>query len=175
MSSAGRRATALTLDLLLALGLTLLLAESSGHWLSQRAVSALAIDDPTGPWRGPLPLVLGAVGSISYGLPLSFTLITASEVFFAQSPGKALLGLRVGRMGPLRRTGRLLLRDAPWHLALAALVVGDPGFTVVALVLAGAWALAALAAALLRRHPLHDLVGGPPQRAGRDASVDQRA
>lgn len=172
-AAAVRRAAALGVDLMLGLVLAGLLTSSTGHWLSLRAVDALATDDPAGGWKGPLPMVIGMVGSLVYGMPLAVILVTLGELLFAQSVGKALFGLRVVGARPSGRALRLILRDAPWWLALGALLVGAPAFTKLAACLAAVWAVGALVTLAVRGRLLHALPATTGDVARRGA--DQRA
>lgn len=160
----GRRLAAATVDGAATALLTVALSRSTGRFFAERAVVALRLDDPDGPWKGPVPLLLGAVGELSYGLPLAALLILGAEFVSGLTPGKALLGLGVtGPDGGPAATGRRLLRLAikgigAWGLALALLVGRWPA------VLAAAAAGCVLSIGCLPlfggRSPLHDVLSG---------------
>lgn len=132
----GRRLLAAAVDLALGLALALLLAGSSGHFFAGRAVVALRIGAEGTLWRGPLPMILGYLGPLSYGLPFALLLVHLAEPLFGLTPGKLFAGLAIaGSDGAPAGTSRLWLRTAVKCGGLCLLVLA---------LLAGSWQLAAL-------------------------------
>ncbi len=133
------RCAAALIDGAVSLLLAMLLANNLGVFFARRAVVTLLIDDPDSIWKGPAPLVLGALGNLVYVLPLAVLVVLLAEPLTGSSPGKALMRLVVvvdgAAPGPAPRWRRFLLKaSGPLVLTLALLV--------------GRWQLAALGAVL---------------------------
>ncbi len=173
----GIRLLAGGLDAVLGTVVALLLAGTLGRWFAGRAVVMLSIGSPDTFWRGPIPMVLGILGSFVYGLPFALLLVLLAEALFGASPGKWLLGLQVvAADGTSAPTGSRLLRWAAKCSGLWAMVLA---------LVAGSWpvAIAALTAALIasagfclsigpRSLALHDRLFGTAVHSclGRDAA-----
>ncbi|MFH1501686.1 MAG: RDD family protein [Candidatus Eisenbacteria bacterium] len=162
---AGLRARLLAalVDVVLGGALALLLSGSSGHWFSERAVVMLGIGSPDTFWNGPVPYVIGIFGSVVYGAPLAFALVSLSDALFGATPGKWLLKLRVASAdgSPPSRT-RLFARWAlkhvcAWGLVLA-LVLGESLVAGAAIVLGAVVLVGSVAAGGPRRLALHDML-----------------
>lgn len=97
LAGLGVRGAALLLDLICALALTLLLSSTSGRFFSGRAVALLRIGDPGSFWKGPIPMLLGAMGTLTFGFPLAALMVLLPEGIFGMSPGKMIVGIRVRR------------------------------------------------------------------------------
>lgn len=170
-----RRCAAAVVDGAAALLIALLTGSTLGHYFAARAVVTLRIGEPDSVWRGPLPLVLGAVGEIAYGLPLALVLVLLAEPLTGRTPGKALLGLDLHVRGDGRAGGgRLWLRfavkaSAPllWMLALLTgrWEIAAAGAVAAAAVLAGG------AGGLVGGGSLHDLAAGSGVSLRSDAAV----
>lgn len=151
-----RRLAAAAVDALLALLLAVLLAPTAGRWLAGRAALALRVGEPGSPWTGGLPLALGAVGELTYGLPLALTLVLLAEPLAGRTFGHARTGLAP-------QGGRPWLRFAvkglgAWGPTLA-LASGSWPATAAAAAL-GAIALAGAAPLLAGGRTLHDALAG---------------
>lgn len=133
------RAVAASVDAAVAFVGTLLLASSLGFFFAERAVVTLRIGQPGTWWKGPVPMMLGVVSTVSYLLPFVAAVVWSLDVWGGATLGKRLFGLRVrsadGRpMDVSRRLRRYAARTVfawGWTLAL----------------LAGAWTLAVVATA----------------------------
>ena len=153
-----RRYLAACIDSALAVLLGLLLSSTLGQWAAERAAVLLRVGEPDTIWQGPLPLMLGAIGNLSYSAPILLFLVVLPEAAVGIGPGKAATGLcilPVASRRPFRLVLRFLLKAAPclvWFLALSA---GQP------------WTLALFVVSLLlftggclpllyRRNALHD-------------------
>lgn len=131
-----RRFAAGLVDGALGLLLAMLLAGSSGHYFAERAVDTFAIGSPGTIWKGPVPLVLGVLGTVGYGIPLALALVLLSEPLTGRTPGKMLMRLIVtGEEGGDVSPGALWIRAAVKTGPLFGFAVG---------LAVGAWLLAAL-------------------------------
>ena len=159
----------MAVDAALALALAVALASSVGWFFAERAVGTLRIGQPGTLWRGPVPMALGAVGELVYGLPFAWALIGALDPATGATAGKRLLGLRVredGAEADGAGAGRRGRRWPRWRRE-AVRSVAAWGWT--AALLAGRWepALAAsVAGALVAAGSL--LALGPERRALHD-------
>jgi len=135
-----RRSLAACIDFLVALAIGLLASSTLGHWAASRAAVMLRVGEPDSLWRGPAPLLLGAIGNLTYALPLVLLLVVLPEATLGVGPGKSATGLRIV---PLHRP-RSALR------MLRYLVKCVPGLAwLLALSLAEPWTLALFVASLL--------------------------
>lgn len=160
------RFAAAAVDGAVALALTLPLSTTFlGSFFASRAVVTLRIGQPGTLWKGPIPMVLGAVGEVTYLLPFVAAVVWSLDVWGGATVGKRLFGLRVatgsgGRAGVATRLRRFAVQ-----------AVGAWGWTLS--LLAGSWILAvvatlgggvAMAASLLALGPskraLHDRIAG---------------
>ena len=89
------RAAAASLDTGVGFAASLVLASSIGTFFAHRAVVTLRIGDPNTLWKGPLPLMLGAVGEVVYLLPFALFVAWVLDPLTGATVGKRLLGLRV--------------------------------------------------------------------------------
>lgn len=138
MPTLRRRILAIAIDSFLALTLSALSAGILGRWCAERAVLALAIDDPSSWWRGPLPLVLGILGNVVYSLPLTVLAVGASRLAFGRTPGESLCRIDPG---PGHRWLGWIDDHAPAILLSAALLLGRLPITEVLLGLLALWLL----------------------------------
>jgi hypothetical protein len=127
-----------SVDGVIGLVVALLLSNSTGVFFAHRAVVMLEIGSPNTLWQGPIPMVLGIMGTLVYGLPFAMLLVFLPEALSGATPGKCLLRIRV--------KGR---EDSPatkWRLWLRYLLktCGLWGMTLA--LLAGSWELAIIAA-----------------------------
>lgn len=161
----GSRISAALIDAVLGGVLTLLLSGTSGHWFSERAVIMLSIGSPDTFWNGPIPYIIGVFGSVVYGAPFAFLLVTLSGAFFGATPGKWLLRLHVISADDRPATHRMLLvrwavkSVGLWGLVVA-LVVGKSAVAAVAVILGAVVLLGFLAALGPTRQALHDRLAG---------------
>ena len=157
-----RRLAAAVLDATLSLVLAALLSGTLGRWFAGRAVPALHIGDPDGPWTGGTAMILGAAGDLVYGLPAATALLLLAEPIAGVSPGKAAVGLSiVDPCGVDPSRGRLMIRFLVKAAAAWAPAVGlasGSWSTVVAASGLGAMALVRCLPALMGRPALHDAV-----------------
>ncbi|MFH1865687.1 MAG: RDD family protein [Candidatus Eisenbacteria bacterium] len=164
-SKLGIRLLAAVLDSLLGLIVALLLAATTGRWFAGRSVVMLSIGSPDTFWRGPMPMLLGILGPLVYGLPFALLLVLLPEALLGAGPGKWALRLRVAdESGAPARARSLRLRWAVkcvglWGMALALVLGKSPAafaaLAATAVVLAGF-----IAAAGPRRLALHDRLSG---------------
>ena len=123
-----RRAASLLIDLVVALALTMLLASTSGRFFAERAVATLHIYDPDSLWKGPVPMVLGAVSTLSYGFAFAALLVLAAEPLTGRTPGRLATGGLVTDIAGRPADGRRLWRrhaiktSGFWLFCLALLV-----------------------------------------------------
>lgn len=175
-SNRARRVLAAFVDAGIGLLVALLLTETSGHYFASRAAETLRIGMEGTLWRGPIPLALGVVGRVSYGLPFALCVVLLAEPLTGRSPGKALLGLRVTtrhgeRARPTPRWKRFVAKTLPlWGLTFAWVLGAWPlaALSVVAgaVVVAGCMPLLAP-----RSSALHDRVAGT--RVQREITLPQ--
>ena len=76
-----------------------------GAWFAAGAAAALHVGQPGSPWTGVLPMLLGAVGTVTYSTPAAVVLLGLMEPLFGTSPGKILFRLYIVNPHP----------DAPWR------------------------------------------------------------
>jgi hypothetical protein len=90
------RLLATILDVLLGMVLGLLLSNSAiGSFFAGRAVVMLRIGSADTLWKGPVPMMLGILGTFVYVLPLAILLILLTEPLAGTSPGKIVFGLEI--------------------------------------------------------------------------------
>lgn len=161
----GIRLLAAAIDVFLGLFVALLMAGTTGRWFAGRSVVMLSIGSSDTFWRGPIPMVLGILGPLVYGLPAALLLVLLPEALLGAGPGKWALRLRiVGGAGETAHARSLWLRwtvkcAGLWGMAIA-LAVGE-GFAALAALAAGLVVLAGFfAAAGPRRLALHDRLSG---------------
>ncbi len=131
------RNLAALLDSLLILVLTGVLASTTGRFFAERAVVTFRIYSPDTLWNGPLPLVLGAFSTVTYGLAFAAVAIFVSEGLWGASPGKLICRRQVAGS---RKALRCLLKTAPAWLFCSGLLVGRWELTAVAALVA-AWSV----------------------------------
>ena len=163
-----RRFAAASIDAVAVIVLGMLLANTAGDWAAARTGIVLRVAQPDTFWVGPLPMVLGAIGNLVYGLPLNLLLVLLPEAFEGRGLGKLATRLRVTPLAPdgtttvLRR--RLLYKCAPCLLALASMLTLQLWLAVLAVAAAIVLFLGALP--LLWDSPaLHDRLAGTRLRA----------
>ncbi len=66
-----------------------------GYYFASRAVVTFQIGVPGSLWKGPIPMILGIIGTYFYTLPFAFFLAFLPEAFIGWSLGKKLLRLRI--------------------------------------------------------------------------------
>jgi len=90
------RLLATILDVLLGVMLGLLLSNSVvGSFFATRAVVMLRIGSADTIWKGPIPMMIGILGTFVYVLPLAILLILLTEPLAGTSPGKVIFGLQI--------------------------------------------------------------------------------
>ncbi len=143
------------------MALVLLLARAGattvGAWCAGRAVVALRVGEPDTWWRGPIPMLLGAVGNV--------VLVLMAAPLTGTTPGKALAGLEIiagdGRPpGGTRLWRRFLVQAAGPLLLVAGLVTVRAGLLVAGTAVAALTVAGSVAALLPAGRTLHDLAGG---------------
>lgn len=98
-------------DLTLGILLGLLLSNSAiGPFFADRAVAMLRIGSTDTVWKGPIPMMIGILGTFAYALPLSILLILLTEPLVGTSPGKLIFGLQIASAGP-----PILSRKQLWY------------------------------------------------------------
>jgi hypothetical protein len=136
-----------------------------GFFFASRAVVMLRIGAPDTVWKGPIPMIMGILGPLVYGLPFAILLVLLAEPLAGTSPGKALLGLTVvscgdGTLLHRQRWQRAIIKATPfWGLTVALLA----GSWVLALVfsMAGLILLASTAFSLFTPlRPVHEVLSG---------------
>ncbi len=160
----GIRLLASGIDAVFGVVVALLLSGTLGRWFAERAGVMLAIGSPDTFWRGPVPMMLGYLGSLIHGLPLAFLLVLLPEALFGAGPGKWVLGLSVAARDRAASPGARWLR---WTIKcsgpvcmLLALLIGSAALAfiaIIATVIAGAGSLLALGS---RSLALHDRLSG---------------
>jgi hypothetical protein len=126
-----RRVAAVTIDIVVGLALGLLLSQTRvGIFFAERAVVMLRIGSPDTIWKGPIPMIMGYLGTLVYVLPLAFLLVALIGPMTGRSPGNRLL-----RVAPNQPTQRRWYETAIRTMPLWGLV---------AALLAGSWQLALL-------------------------------
>ena len=131
------RAAAAIIDTGVGFVVSLVLASNIGTFFAHRAVVTLRIGDADTLWKGPLPMMLGAVGEVVYLLPLALLVAWLLDPLTGATVGKRLLRLRVRDAGchPTSRQRR-------WCRS-ALQTVGLWGWTLA--LLSGRWGIAVLA------------------------------
>jgi hypothetical protein len=144
--------------------LGLVFSSGIGTFFARRAVVMLKIDEPGSIWKGPVPLMLGAIGDLVYLLPLAL-LVTWSLDLTGSTIAKRLLGLQVRdahgmRPSASRSWSRSALRTVGLWGCTLALIVGRWELAAAAI---AAW-LVVIAGMLLALGPAslawHDRVTG---------------
>ncbi len=159
------RVMAALIDTMLAFLLTALLASSVGWFFAERAVITFRVYSPDTLWNGPIPLMLGAISTLSYGFAFALLVVLSCEGVWGASLGKILMRRRVRSLArdaaPSRDVWRrFALKTAPWSVFCLALLSGRWELVLVAAAL-GAWAVVDLGVALiLRRRLWHERVTG---------------
>ncbi len=153
------------IDTILAFLLTALLASSAGWFFAERAAVTFRVYSPDTYWNGPIPLMLGAVSPLSYGLAFAVIVALACEGMWGASVGKILTRRTVVKSSggaPSRRRSwlRFALKTSPWWVFCLALMSGRWEWATFSGIV-GLWALLDLASALVFRHHLwHDRISG---------------
>jgi RDD family len=130
-----RRVMANAIDLLIGLVLGVVLSNTVvGFFFAGRAVVMLRIGAAGTIWKGPIPMILGILGPLVYGLPFAILLVLLTEPLIGTSPGKALLGLTI-----VPCDGGILARRQLWRRAI---IKATPFWGLTAALLAGSWMLA---------------------------------
>jgi hypothetical protein len=147
-------------DAFLGVLLALLLSNSAvGAFFAERAVVMLRIGSPETIWKGPVPMILGILGTLVYTLPFSMLLILATEPLTGTSPGKAIFKLAIVPDEAARLSRKQLYWRAAtktvlfWGLILALLL----GSWLAALCFT-ALGLAVLVSVFLPFRPIHEAV-----------------
>ncbi len=126
-----RRLAAAAIDFVLGLTLGLLLSQTRvGVFFAERAVVMLRIGNPDTIWKGPIPMIMGYLGTLVYVLPLAFLLVALVRPVTGRSPGTALL-----RVAPNDAKRPLWYETAIRTMTLWGLIAS---------LLAGSWQLALL-------------------------------
>ena len=163
-----RRLAATAIDGLLGFALAILLSLTKvGAFFAERAVVMLQIDDPTSAWKGPIPLVLGAFGEVSYTVPFAILVVVATEAVLDRSPGKWLVGLRIavddagggggGGEGRARWERVAIKTIGLWGVVLG-LVLGSWQLALACVIVGGALTLGAACAGFAPWRPPHERV-----------------
>ena len=92
---AGLRLLALAIDGVFALVIAVLLSSTTGRWFAGRSVVMLSIGSPDTFWRGPIPMMMGILGSLVYGLPFAALLVMLPEAILGVGVGKWAARLRI--------------------------------------------------------------------------------
>lgn len=134
------RLLSLIIDLIIALALGLVMSHSIGYFFATRAEVMLLIGHPQSIWKGPVPLILGVIGPLTYVLPLAVLVVMLAEPLFDTSPGKLILKLKIAGLNGDRPSVRNLwlrhlVKTSPlwlmnlglitgmWHIAVMAVLV----------------------------------------------------
>lgn len=159
------RVLASLIDAVLAFLLASLLASSSGWYFAERAVVTFRIHAPDTVWNGPLPLVLGAVSTLSYGFAFALLLVLFGEALWGAAPGKLLTRRVIVAPDRASRWLRFGLKMAPWWLFCLALVLGRWELAAVAAACGVGLLLDLVLSACRGRPAVHDRVAGTVSRA----------
>jgi len=129
-----RRLAAAAIDVLAGAALGLFLSQSRvGIYFAERAVVMLHIGSPGTVWKGPIPMIMGYLGTFVYTLPFALLLVFVIEPAIGTSPGKKLMRVtppaHISWRVAMRRTMPLwglvvALLVGSWQLALLFLVAG---------------------------------------------------
>ncbi len=150
------RLLAALIDTVLALVLTALLSSTTGWYFAERAVVTFRVYSSETIWNGPIPLMLGAISTITYGFAFALTVVLLGEGIWAASVGKNLTRLTVvAAPGPKagRVWGRYLLKLSPCIGFCIALISGWWPLAAIALALGG-WSVVDLLLSVVLRRPL---------------------
>jgi hypothetical protein len=143
----------------------MLLSGTSGRWFAGRAAVMLSIGSPESSWRGLVPMVIGILGNLFYGLPFALLLVLIAEVLFAAGPGKWILRMSVtaqdGTCAPVgKRFLRWAVKCAGLWGAVLALSLGSGAAALVALASTAIVLAGFVPAAGPGRLALHDRLSG---------------
>ena len=163
------RLIAAAIDSVVSVIVSALLANTFGHYFAERAADAFRVGSPDTIWKGPIPMILGAVAPVSYGFAFAAILVLLMEPWFHVSPGKLLTGsIITGREGHLPRFGtawaRFFLKTLSLWIFLFALVGGDPFGVAAAAVVAALTLAGFFLVASSRSTTLHDRITGTEVR-----------
>jgi uncharacterized RDD family membrane protein YckC len=160
-----RRVCAATIDTAIGLGLALLLSQTMGMYFARRAVVMLHIGEPDTWWQGPIPLMLGVVGEVTYLLPFALWIAWLLDPLSGATLGKRLVGLRIVDTDGAAADRTMIWRHhltgtcGLWGLSLA-LVTGSWQLAVVASIALLVVGLGALLLFGQDGRTLHDRVSG---------------
>jgi hypothetical protein len=123
-----RRFLAALCDSILVVLLGLLLWSSLGQWAATRATQLLRIGQPETFWHGPIPLLLGVIGNLTYALPVLSLIILLPEAVGGSGAGKLATRLRIVGLDPAGGHSlqkRYAVKCAPCLVWLGALSIGQ--------------------------------------------------
>ena len=126
-----RRLAADAVDLLAAAVLGVVLANTGvGFFFAMRAVVMLRIGAPDTIWKGPIPMIMGIIGTFVYTMPFAIMVVQLLEPLIRTSPSKALVGLTIvptagGAASRVQLWRRALIRAIPWWGLTVALLAGS--------------------------------------------------
>jgi hypothetical protein len=143
-------------DLLVALVLALLLQSTTGAFFAERAATLLRVGEADTVWRGPIPLILGAISHLSYGYAFAWLVVLLPEAWSGTSPGKLLVRSMIAPETPSRRIGRFLIKTSGAWIFLSALLVGWWPLAILAVACGAAVAVGLLLIPFGSRRSLHD-------------------
>lgn len=156
------RSVASLLDWIVTLGLATLLTSTTGTYFARRAVVMLHVGQPGSPWKGLIPMLLGAVSTVAYGVPFALLGVLLMEAFFGTSPGKLLFRREIVSSSVSRNRAlwvRFAVKTSGAWLFCLGLVSGWWPLAVVAVAATAAVLSSALPLAVGRR-TLHDRIAG---------------
>jgi hypothetical protein len=164
--SAWRRGLAAAVDGGVALVLAALLASTTGMYFAERAAVTLRVGQPGSPWKGVVPMLLGAMSPLAYGSAFALLLVWSMEALFATSPGKLLWRAEIvpRRGGRGRLWARFAIKASGAWLLCLAFVAGMWPLAALAVLAGAAVLLGACAVPFGRRAP-HDVLAGTTLRA----------
>jgi len=155
------RILAYLIDTAVAAVLAGVLSSSTGWFFAERAAVTFRVYSPHTVWNGPVPLMLGAVSTLTYGFAFAWLLVVFAEALSGVSAGKIVTGLEIcavdGRKLSLPRAWlRWGVKTAPLWLFCLALLAGRWQGVVLALG-AALWTIADLVYGRFCDRPLwHD-------------------
>jgi hypothetical protein len=126
-----RRVAADAVDLLAAMVLGVVLANTGvGFFFATRAVVMLRIGAPDTIWKGPIPMIMGIMGTFVYTMPFAILVVELLEPLSGTSPSKALVGLTIvssagGAAARAQLWRRASVKAAPWWGLTVALLAGS--------------------------------------------------
>jgi hypothetical protein len=126
-----RRVAANAVDLLAAGALGVVLANTGvGFFFATRAVVMLRIGAPDTIWKGPIPMIMGIMGTFVYTMPFAILVVQLLEPLTRTPPSKALVGLSIGSSGGAgvsraQLWSRAMIRATPWWGLTIALLAGS--------------------------------------------------